>query len=190
MCAPTPTASCSPAPSSGRPGVKGQLPDGIAPEAIQRGDRVRVDRCGRVAGHDDVYVIGDAAGIEGDADWDRGHPMVAPAAIQQGRHLAKNLQRRWRGGQMTPFVYRDKGSLATIGRRRAVADIGRLKLTGISAWLIWSLVHVMSLISFRNRLLVFMSWTLNYLHHEKGNRFIVRHYTNVHDTERPGDDQA
>jgi len=122
-------------------GVKGTLPDGIEADKLTRGNRVEVDAFNRVCGMDDVYAIGDVAS-QVSSEWERGLPGVAPVAIQQGRHLAKNLIRAWEGDDMLAFIYRDKGSLATIGKKRAVADLGKLKLTGWLAWVIWSVVHV------------------------------------------------
>lgn len=164
-------------------GVCGDLPEGIDESVLTRGNRVTVNRRCEVEGLDNVFVIGDAASMPEGEDWPKGHPMVAPAAIQQGKFLAESLLQHFSGStDGREFSYRDKGSLATIGKRRAVADVGRFKLKGWLAWVIWSTVHVLSLIGFRNKLGVFLSWMLSYFSFEKGNRFIIRRYSQARDT--------
>jgi len=153
-------------------GVKGRFPEGLPSDQIQAG-RIQVDGFLRIAGIDNVYIIGDVACVTEDAQ-SKGHPMVAPVAIQQGNLLGKNLLRELDGIPPVPFRYRDKGSLATIGKKRAVADLPGMRLQGFAAWLIWCFVHVMSLIGFRNRLLVLTHWVASYFTYEKGNRFITR----------------
>ena len=156
-------------------GVKGALPDGVDPAQIAGGNRLRVDSYHRVDGHEEVYALGDVACMETpETPW--GHPMVAQPAIQQGRNLARNFQRERRGRPPREFRYKDKGSLATIGKKRAVADVGKLKLGGLPAWLLWCFVHVFFLVGFRNKLLVFTGWVANYFTYDRGNRFIVRRY--------------
>lgn len=154
-------------------GVRGELPDGVGEHAITRGGRISVDAFNAIDGHPNVYAVGDVASMVSD-DWPHGHPMVAPAAIQQGRHLAKNFLLERKGEDARPFRYVDKGSLATIGKRRAVADLGEMRLRGFPAWVIWCFVHVLSLIGFRNKFMVFTNWLMSYFTYEKGNRFIVR----------------
>jgi NADH dehydrogenase len=132
------------------------------------------DRAGRVVveadlslpGHEEVFVIGDAASVEG-------VPGVAPAAIQQGKHVARQIAADLAGRPRSPFRYRDKGSLATIGRARAVADIGRLRFGGFAAWVAWLAIHIFYLIGFRNRVLVLISWAWNYLTFRRGARIIT-----------------
>ena len=157
-------------------GVQGNLPAGIDESAIAGGNRLQVDEYHRVAGIEDVYALGDAARMEC-PDYPYGHPMVAQPAIQQGRNLARNLMLECRGKKLVPFSYRDKGSLATIGRRRAVADVGKWEGSGILAWFLWSFIHVFFLIGFRTKFLVFTNWLVSYFTYEKGNRFIVRRYS-------------
>jgi NADH dehydrogenase len=100
-------------------------------------------------------------------------PGVAPAAIQEGRHAAKNIVRAIHEESPLPFRYRDKGSLAAIGRSAAVAEFGRIRLSGPVAWLAWLLVHLMFLISFRNRLLVVLQWAWSFLSYDRGARLIT-----------------
>lgn len=151
---------------------------GVAASPLGRTLGVPLDRAGRVLvrpdltipGHDEVYVIGDLAALE-----QEGHlvPGVAPAAIQGGLHAAKNVERALRGEPRLAFRYHDKGSLATIGRAAAIADFGRLKMSGFTAWLAWFLVHVFFLIGFRNRFLVMFEWAWSYLTFERGARLIT-----------------
>jgi NADH dehydrogenase len=137
------------------------------------------DRAGRalvnpdlsVPGAPNVYVLGDAALVKDESG--KPLPGVATVAQQQGRYVARLLQRRARGKELGRFRYRDPGQLATIGRRRAIAEIGRLKFTGFLAWLLWSFVHIYGLIGFRNRTVVALSWFWSYLTFERGMRLIT-----------------
>ena len=105
-----------------------------------------------------------------------GLPGVAPAAIQQGKHLAQNLVHIIKGEPTVPFKYVDKGTLATIGRNKAVADLGPFHFQGFFAWLLWGVVHIMSLAGFGNKLSVFLSWFLNYFNKNSDNRLVVRYF--------------
>ncbi|AUX31739.1 MULTISPECIES: NAD(P)/FAD-dependent oxidoreductase [Sorangium] len=152
---------------------------GVAASPLARSLGVPLDRAGRVLvepdltvpGHEDIYVIGDLASLK----QEDGTPVpgVAPAAIQEGRHAARNIARAVRGQPRLPFRYRDKGSMATIGRAAAVADFGKVKLSGFLAWLAWLFVHVLFLIGFRSRFLVLFSWALSYLTYERASRLIT-----------------
>ena len=157
-------------------GVAGAPIRGLVPECLLAGNRYLVNEFSRVAGYDTVFAIGDIAAMRTTAYPD-GHPMVAQPALQQGRLLGANLRRALAGQPMQPFRYHDKGSMATIGRNHAVADIrllGRnLHLGGLLAWLAWGFVHVASLIGFRNRVTVLMNWTWNYFSRDKGLRYII-----------------
>jgi NADH:ubiquinone reductase (H+-translocating) len=105
-----------------------------------------------------------------------GHPQVATVAIQQGRHVVKNLLRRAEGKPALPFTYVDKGSMAVIGRGRAVVEIGGRSYGGFFAWAIWMLVHVVQLVSFRNRMMVLVNWAWKYLSWKNTIRLIIRPY--------------
>ncbi len=133
---------------------------------LDRAGRVVVERDLTIADHPEVFVIGDLAAIEN-------VPGVAPAAIQEGIHAARNIVRRATGQPSLPFRYRDKGSLATIGRAAAVADFGWLKLSGFIAWFAWLAVHIFFLIGFRNRFLVITEWAWAYLTFQRGARLIT-----------------
>lgn len=137
---------------------------------LDRAGRVRVDPDLRVPGHPSLFVIGDLASLE---QGGRGVPGVAPAAMQMGAHAGANVVRAVRGEPLAPFRYRDKGSLATIGRRRAVAVFGRVRLSGLPAWLAWLGVHVFFLIGFRNRLVVLLTWAWAYASYDRSARLIL-----------------
>lgn len=156
-------------------GVKGNVPLGINKEIIGKGDRIKVDNYSKVMAQENIYALGDLALMSTD-NYPNGHPMVAQVAIQQGKLLAKNLMAHLQKQKQQPFIYKDKGSLATVGKRKAVADLGKLQLGGYVAWLIWSVVHLMSINGFRNKLLVGINWTWSYFTYDKGNRLIIRKY--------------
>jgi NADH dehydrogenase len=142
------------------------------------GADVKLDRAGRVIvnqdlsvpGTDDVFVIGDLASISSDGKL---VPGLSPAAMQEGRHAAKNIVRLIRGEPTLPFHYRDKGTLATIGKAAAVGDIGRLHVSGLIAWVMWLFVHIFFLIGFRNRFIVIVEWAWTYVRNDRGSRLIT-----------------
>lgn len=167
---------------------------GVAASPLAKCLAVPLDRAGRVEvtpdlsipGHPDVFVIGDLAHLEQDGQL---VPGVAPAAIQEGKHTAANIRRLVAGKATEPFRYRDKGSLATIGRAAAVADLGKLKLKGFTAWLAWWAIHIMFLIGFRSKILVMFGWAWSYVTFQRGARLITG---DVRVAERPllGDGQG
>ena len=137
---------------------------------LDRAGRVLVQPDLSVPGHPEIHVIGDLASITQDG---KVLPGVAPVAMLQGRYVADLLVRKLRGQAMRPFRYFDKGSLATIGRNRAVAQFGRLHVSGFPAWFLWVFVHLMYLVEFENRLLVFVEWVYNYITRNRGARLIT-----------------
>jgi len=151
---------------------------GVQASPLARSLKIDLDRAGRVPveedlsikGHPDVFVAGDLARIEQDGGL---VPGVAPAAIQAGTHAARNVLRRVSNRETRPFRYRDKGSLATIGRASAVAEFPRFNVTGFPAWMAWLIVHVYFLIGFRNRLWVIFGWAWSYLTFQRGARLIT-----------------
>lgn len=155
-------------------GVKGSPIDGIKAESVVGGNRLKVNHFNQVEGYDNIYAIGDIAAMI-DEDMPKGHPMMAPPAMQQGRHLAKNLINKYHKDRpMKPFKYFDKGSMATIGRNKAVVDMPNgSKIQGFVAWVIWMFVHLMYLVGFRNRLVVFINWFMSYFSYDKSNRLII-----------------
>jgi NADH:ubiquinone reductase (H+-translocating) len=164
-------------------GVAASPLGGCLDAPLDRAGRVQVEPTLQVPGHPDVFVAGDLAALT-DA---KGQvvPGVAPAAKQMGEHAAANIRRSLRGQPLQPFSYRDNGSMATIGRRRAIADFGRLQLWGAPAWWSWLLVHIFFLIGFRNRLFVMVDWAWSYFTFARGARLIVGEGTAVADEEPP-----
>jgi NADH dehydrogenase len=139
---------------------------------LDRGGRVPVDDHCNVPGHPEIFVIGDAALFKGKDG--KPLPGVAPTAMQQGSYAAKSIKLRLRGETIGAFKYFDKGSLAVIGRARGVAQFGSsLQFSGIVAWLLWLFVHLMYLVTFQNRLVVFIRWGFNYTTYNRGARLIT-----------------
>lgn len=156
-------------------GITGNIIPGLKPDAVERG-RIEVDANNRVLGYNEIYAIGDVALMKTDKAYPNGHPQVAPAAIQQADHLAANFKKMVKGEFPDPFEYFDKGSMATIGRNKAVVDWKKLHLKGFIAWIGWMFVHLLYLIGFRNKLIVFANWVWSYLTYDKGTRLIIRPY--------------
>lgn len=165
---------------------------GVAGSRLGKELGVPLDRAGRVVvgpdltipGHPEVFVIGDLASLAID-----GVPVpgVAPAAMQEARHTAKNIVLALEGKPLLAFRYRDKGSLATIGRSAAVADLGKIKLSGPVAWLAWLFIHILFLIGFRNRALVLFQWAWSFFSYDRGARLITGPLHVADDLRRAGD---
>jgi NADH dehydrogenase len=153
-------------------GVKGTTINGLPEMAINRQSRVIVDEFSRVLPLDRVFAIGDVAQMT-TKDYPEGHPMIAQPAIQQGKALADNIIRSIQEKQLMPFQYRDKGSLATVGMKKAVAIIFGRAFSGFIAWVIWSAVHLMSIIGVRNKLVIAVNWAWSYFTYDKGDRVII-----------------
>jgi NADH:ubiquinone reductase (H+-translocating) len=156
-------------------GVMGVVPEGIGRHLVERGNRIRVDNILRVEGLSNVFAIGDVAAMI-TSETPKGHPGVAQTAIQMGRATGKNIGHLLKGEPTKPFKYKDKGSLATIGRNKAVADLGKIRFQGFFAWLIWMFVHLVSLLSFRKKVIVFTNWVSSYLSNNGGSRLIIRRF--------------
>lgn len=155
-------------------GVTGAPVEGLNASAmIEKADRYEVNAFNQVTGYENVFAIGDIALMKSE-EFPKGHPMVAQPAIQQGKHLAKNLKHLVRGEKLEPFEYKDKGTMATVGRNRAVVDLHKWKFSGFFAWFVWMFVHLWFLIGFRNRIVTFFNWTYNYINFEKAARLIIR----------------
>ncbi len=155
-------------------GVTGAAVEGVNSDAlIKRVNRYKVDRYNQIVGLPNIFAIGDIAYMETEA-YPKGHPQMAQPAIQQGELLAMNLDSLLKGLSMKPFVYRNKGNMATIGRNKAVVDLPGIEFGGFFAWFIWMFVHLMSLVGFRNRVIVFFNWVYNYINYDKAARLIVR----------------
>ena len=156
-------------------GVKGDFPKGIDDKHVVKGNRLKTDAYLKVDGQENIYAIGDIAALISEES-PKGHPQVAQAAMQQGKYLSVTLMGLINGKPISLFSYRDKGSLATVGKRKAVADLGKLKFAGYFAWLLWSVVHLLSISGFRNKLLVGFNWAVSYFSYEKSNRLIIRNF--------------
>ena len=156
-------------------GIIGHRMPGLPEDAYTSDNRLRVDAFNRVAGTNDLYALGDNAHME-EGPW-QGHPQVAQPAIQQARLLADNLNRQTRGKAMKPFHYRDLGSLATIGRHKAVADLPGIRFQGLFAWIVWLVVHLKSILGVKNKLFVLFNWVWSYFTFDQSLRIIVRHRT-------------
>lgn len=136
-----------------------------------RGNRFVVDGLNAVKGLNDVYALGDIALMpDVDPAFPGGHPQLAQVAIQQARLLARNLSR----GEAKPFVYKDKGTMATVGRNRAVADLGKLHLSGFPAWFIWMFIHLISILGMRNKISVLINWIWAYFSYQSSLRILIR----------------
>ncbi|NND94510.1 MAG: NAD(P)/FAD-dependent oxidoreductase [Flavobacteriales bacterium] len=156
-------------------GVQGDPVDGLKVE-MARGNRLPVNEFAQLEDYDKVYALGDVAMMATEKH-PNGHPMLASVAGQQGGWLANNFNRLARGKELRPFTYLDKGTMATVGRNLAVVDLKNFKFSGLFAWLTWMFVHLMLLVDYRSRLIVFVNWVWSYFKYDRGARVIVRKST-------------
>ncbi|AUS06188.1 NAD(P)/FAD-dependent oxidoreductase [Pseudotamlana carrageenivorans] len=157
-------------------GVKGAIIRGLdGIEFTSKSKRVLVNEFNQVKGFDHIFAIGDIAEMV-TLNYPNGFPMTAQPAIQQGDQLGDNLLRFIENKPMKPFVYKNKGTMATIGRNKAVVDLKKFKFQGIFAWYVWMFVHLFFLIGFRNRMVVFVNWVYNYVRFDREARLIIRPY--------------
>ncbi len=154
-------------------GVKGAIIKGFANEDIKR-QRILVDDYLKVIKYDNIFAIGDVAYNDQNKSYPNGYPMTAQPAIQQGNYLVKNFNYLLDKNVIKPFVYLNLGSMATIGRNKAVCDFPFFKLKGFLAWIIWMFVHLISLVGFRNRVIALTNWIIQYLQYNKSVRLIIR----------------
>jgi NADH dehydrogenase len=153
-------------------GVRGEgIATAIDGVPLAPGRRVRVDAYLRLPGHPEAHGIGDLAHLA--APDGKPYPMVAPVAMQEGELVAENILRGLRGEPARPFRYRDRGTMATIGRRKAVAHVFGLQFHGLAAWVLWLVVHLLGIIGLRNRALVLLNWTWNYFRYDRANRLVT-----------------
>ena len=160
-------------------GIKGNIPEGIDRNLIAKGNRIKVDKQCRVKGFENIYAIGDLAFME-TSTYPDGHPQVAPVAIQQAELLARNFKQKKRNtSTVFEFDYRDKGTMATVGRNLAVVDIPRpkLHLGGFIAWMIWMGLHLMLILGVKNRFFVFVNWLYNYITYDQNLRLNFKEFT-------------
>lgn len=154
-------------------GIRGNTIKGLPEDSVGGGNRLKVNHFNQVEGVENIYAIGDIA-IMASEDKPYGHPQVAQVAIQQAKQLAVNFKALAKNKPMQAFEYSDLGSMATIGRKRAVCDIGKLKFQGTFAWLIWLFVHLLQLIGFKNKVFVFINWVWNYMFYDQSLRLIIK----------------
>jgi NADH:ubiquinone reductase (H+-translocating) len=157
-------------------GVQGAAIRGLdASSLVEKVDRIRVNQYNQVVGYNNIFAIGDIASMETE-EFPQGHPMMAQPAIQQGNLLAENLVKLLNKEPLKPFEYNDKGSMATIGRNKAVVDLPSYHFNGVFAWFVWMFVHLFSLIGFKNKAVVFLNWVYNYIRFDREGRLIIRPY--------------
>jgi NADH dehydrogenase len=150
-------------------GIKGHDSKGIDLESLTRSNRLIVDRYHQVKGYSDIYALGDIAYME-EEKYPHGHPQVAQVAIQQAKNLARNFKNK----DKKAFSYKDRGSMATVGRNKAVVDLPSFSFTGFSAWIVWLFVHLFALIGVKNKLFVFINWVWNYFTYDQSLRIILK----------------
>lgn len=160
-------------------GVTGALVKGIDGEAlVERANRYKVDEFNKINGFKNIFALGDIA-LMNSIEYPKGHPQVAQPAIQQGKHLGKNFKKMLKGDKMEPFKYFDKGTMATVGRNKAVVDIWKLHFGGAFAWFLWMFVHLWFLVGFRNRVVTFFNWTYSYINYDRAARLIIRPFKKI-----------
>ena len=155
-------------------GITSARVDGISASAYGRNNRLLVNLYNQVAGYQNIFALGDNS-LMADAEYPNGHPQVAQVALQQAHYLANNLIKQVRNKTLKPFHYTDKGSMATVGRHLAVADLPFAKFKGYFAWLLWSVVHLLSIVGVKNKLFVLLNWSWKYITYDQSLRLLVRH---------------
>ncbi|MEM8522618.1 NAD(P)/FAD-dependent oxidoreductase [Flavobacterium sp. PL12] len=157
-------------------GVQGAIVAGLDSKSlVEKVERIRVNEFNQVVGYSDIFALGDIASMESEL-YPQGHPMMAQPALQQGKLLGENLARLLQNKPMKAFEYKDKGSMATIGRNKAVVDLPNYNFSGVFAWFVWMFVHLFSLIGFKNKAVVFLNWVYNYIRFDREGRLIIRPY--------------
>ncbi len=155
-------------------GIKGNAIEGFPKEIYAAGSRLKVNEFNQVEGLPNIFAVGDIALMSGDSKFPNGHPQVAQPAIQQGELLAKNLLKIIRTEQPVGFVYKDLGSMATVGRHLAVVDLPFWKFQGAFAWYVWMFVHLMAILGVKNKVMVFINWLWNYVTYDQSLRLIIK----------------
>ena len=154
-------------------GIKPNRIDGLEDEFYSGSGRLFVDEYNKLKDTEGIFVLGDQCLMPA-GNYPKGHPQVAQAAIQQASNLAENLNKSSNGKPMVPFAYKNLGSMATIGRKLAVVDLPFLKFQGTLAWLTWLFVHLMAILGVKNKLLIFLDWSRNYLSFDPSHRLLIR----------------
>lgn len=154
-------------------GVTGNIMAGIRPDAITPSNRIIVDRMNRVSGYENICALGDIAYME-TPKYPKGHPQVANVAINQAKNLARNFNAMMTGQKLNEYEYRDLGSMATVGRNKAIVDLPFIKFHGYVAWYVWMFLHLMLILSVRNKLIIFINWAWNYFTKNSSLRIILK----------------
>lgn len=154
-------------------GVCAQPINNMPKEHLGRGNRILVNQFNQVEELEGVFAVGDQCLMTSDEKWPQGHPQLAQVALQQGANLATNLKRLEKGKEMKPFKYKNLGSMATVGRNKAVAEFNKIKLNGFFAWVMWMAVHLRSILSVRNKTIVLLNWIWNYFSYSQSLRLII-----------------
>jgi len=154
-------------------GIKGNPIEGLSEHHFVRGGRIKVNRFNQLEDDPNIYAIGDIAYME-EGKFEQGHPQVAQVAIQQGKLLSKNFKRLGKGKELIPFTYKDLGSMATIGRNRAVVDLPGYTFKGFFAWTVWLFIHLFQIIGVKNKIFVFINWVWNYFTYDQSLRLIIK----------------
>lgn len=157
-------------------GIKGMPIEGIDASLLTPSQRVNTNAFCQLDSAKEVYVIGDLNYISSN-QFSRGYPQVAPLAVQQGNYVAKHILNTLAKKETKPFTYLDKGAMATIGRNRAVVESGKIRFSGWLGWMAWMAVHLMQLVGFRNRVVVFINWVWNYINYDRNIRLIIRPFS-------------
>lgn len=153
-------------------GVTGNVPPGISTEKLVRGNRIKVDSCHRIEGFENVFVLGDLAYME-TSDFPKGHPQLANVAIAQAKNMALNFKNISRNKSLNPFSYKNPGTMATVGKRKAVVDLPFINFQGRLAWFVWMFLHLMLIVSVKNRLIIFINWAISYFTNDTTLRLIL-----------------
>lgn len=153
-------------------GVMGNVPAGVPDGLIVRGNRIKVDQYNRLEGADNVFAVGDIAYMENE-NWPKGHPQLANVANNQAKNLAGNMERLLSNKPLKPFVYKNPGTMATIGKRKAVVDLPAFSFKGFFAWLFWMFLHLMLILSVKNKLIIFINWAISYVTNDTTLRLIL-----------------
>lgn len=153
-------------------GVMGNVPPGIPKELIAKGNRIKVDSYNRISGYTNVFAIGDIALMENE-EFPKGHPQLANVAINQAKNLAFNLKRLVEHKQFRDFKYKNPGTMATVGKHKAVVDLPFMSFQGRLAWFTWMFLHLMLILSVKNKLLIFFNWAISYFTNDTTLRLIL-----------------
>jgi NADH dehydrogenase len=154
-------------------GIAGNKAEGLKPDCLARGGRIKVDRYNRVTGYGNIFAIGDIS-LMTEEKYPNGHPQVAQVAIQQAQLLAENLKGLKNTIPFKEFKYKDLGTMATVGRHLAVVELPSVRFHGVTAWFVWMFIHLMSIIGVKNKLMIFMNWAWKYFTYDQSTRLILR----------------